>query len=217
MRADGTVRRARKIRPGYVPQEDVPKYVPRAKRQGNEGAILKGKSDDLADSLAKLSLNQVAERERDSEKSEKQEGPDSERGPRRKIIDPAQGPNQARSRPEAEKKPRRMIVDPEKEPTGPKAGQSLEATGPKMSETPERRPRRMLIDPSQEPKTIQRSGQRISQSRTQTTNSESERRLRRMRIDPEQEGSSQSPSKPTERKPTPEGSGKYVPPWKRGS
>lgn len=214
MRADGTVRRARKIRPGYVPQEDVPKYVPRAKRQGNEGAILKGRSDDLADSLAKLSLNKETEKEQGSEKSEKQEKPESERKPRRMIVDPAEEPtNEAKPRSEVEKKPRRMIVDPEQEPKEPKSGQSQETAGEKTPTAPERKPRRMVIDPSQEPETIQRSSHRTSQFRTQTTVSDSERRPRRMIVDEE----APKASRPAERKPTPESSGKYIPPWKRGS
>lgn len=32
VRADGSVRRTFKVRPGYTPPEDVPKYIPRAKR-----------------------------------------------------------------------------------------------------------------------------------------------------------------------------------------
>lgn len=36
VRPDGSVRRTRKVKPGYVPQEDVPKYVPIGRRRVGE-------------------------------------------------------------------------------------------------------------------------------------------------------------------------------------
>lgn len=48
VRSDGSVRRARKVKPGYVPNEDVPKYVPIGRRRAmgdDTGGVLTKKEE----------------------------------------------------------------------------------------------------------------------------------------------------------------------------
>lgn len=62
VRPDGSVRRARKVKPGYVPEEDVPKYVPIGRRRalGQEvGGVIPKTSVDSEEDKTNQSRNKV--------------------------------------------------------------------------------------------------------------------------------------------------------------
>lgn len=69
VRKDGSVRRVVKVRPGYIAPENVPKYVPRAKRTDpNRGALLSrtvvnsdGKGRLLGESATKVSKDESSD------------------------------------------------------------------------------------------------------------------------------------------------------------
>lgn len=94
VRADGSVRITRKVRPGFVPLEDVPKYVPRARRTENarlgltvdQGAILPKKvesadveANDLVQSLSKLTIDTQRNEDRTKDKSVGTKGQSNDR------------------------------------------------------------------------------------------------------------------------------------------
>ncbi|KAA8901894.1 hypothetical protein TRICI_005972 [Trichomonascus ciferrii] len=70
VRPDGSVRRARKVKPGYVPEEDVPKYVPIGRRRalGQEaGGIIPKASVDSEQNKSNSSRERVGQSLRSSE------------------------------------------------------------------------------------------------------------------------------------------------------
>lgn len=60
-RLDGSVRRARKIRPGYRPQEELPAYVPPHRRGALPGAAADA-DGALEEALAKLAISAASRR-----------------------------------------------------------------------------------------------------------------------------------------------------------
>ena len=55
VRSDGTVRKVYKVRPGFVPTEDVPKYVPVGRRRLQEGAVPGDSQDRKSTTSTRLS------------------------------------------------------------------------------------------------------------------------------------------------------------------